>query len=205
MVSFFAMALPLARTVKMTDSQEKSIYFFLRNLTASPIQRTKEVDPIMINQSFIVNGTVRNTSPPNCTISICPTRISRATIINPILCFILLKADLPVAKALALNIFQNCSKTKMVKNLDRSYLLISPVTSVKKNSRPIRIATNANPTNKMVERIGAVIMKSDDFRGLLFITFSFGGSDASAPAADATTTEPAAPAEEAPAGETPAV
>lgn len=90
-------------------------YFFVNNLPSSPIHNTRDVAAMIIPQSLASKGTVRNTSPPNVTIRICPANIIPATIIKPKLSFIPAKADFPVWKAFALNIFQNCSKTNTVK------------------------------------------------------------------------------------------
>ena len=48
----------------------------------SPTHITNDVEPIINSQSFQVNGTVRNTSPPQVTIMNCPTRISNSTANN---------------------------------------------------------------------------------------------------------------------------
>ena len=98
--------------------------FYFLNLPikrpASPTQRTSEVEPIMIPQSFQDKGTTLNISPPNVTIRYCPTMISKATIKKLLHPFRLANAERPSMNAFALNMFQNWSITKKLKNQDRS-------------------------------------------------------------------------------------
>ena len=80
------------------------------------MQRTTDVVTTIMSQSLALRLVTLNISPPNCTISICPTKMTAAMIMNPLQSLILASADLPVMNALALNMFQNCNITKMVKN-----------------------------------------------------------------------------------------
>ena len=90
------------------------------NRKISPIMATTDVVSMSCHQSFVDRGVTLNISPPKVTMSICPTTISNATHRNPLHFHIELNADVPVAKALALNMFQNCSITNMVKKSDNS-------------------------------------------------------------------------------------
>ena len=93
---------------------------FANNRTISPTITTADVASVSCHQSFMLNGVTLNISPPKLTMSICPTIISSPTKINPRHFQIHENADVPVANALALNMFQNCSITNMVKNIDNS-------------------------------------------------------------------------------------
>ena len=117
---------------------------------------------------------------------------------NPLQLPRLWNADLPVIKAFALNIFQNCNITNSVKNRLNSYVL-SPLYSPNENENksvieaisecciitntPSKITVNRPPTPKMFHDIGLEIIKSVTLRGLSFITECCGGSDANAMAA----------------------
>ena len=70
-------------------------------------RETREVEPIMIPQSFQDNGTTLNISPPNVTIRYCPMIMSKATIKKLLHPFRLANAERPSINAFALNIFQN--------------------------------------------------------------------------------------------------
>ena len=94
-------------------------YFFLKSRNNSPNQSTKEVDPMMISQSVMRSGVTLKNSPPQETMKIWPSRITNAMSTNPPQ-FLKWKADLPVSKARALNIFQNWRNTKIVKNIESS-------------------------------------------------------------------------------------
>ena len=59
-----------------------------------------------------------------------------------------LNADAPVIKAFALNIFQNCSITKNVKNHDNSYCDNAP-SLLKYSSTPNNTATKSAATMNM--------------------------------------------------------
>ena len=85
----------------------------------SPIQSTIDVEPMIITQSEIRRGVTLKNSPPTVTMAICPTRIASAMATNPP-APLKWKALRPVWNARALNIFQNCRKTKIVKNIDSS-------------------------------------------------------------------------------------
>ena len=75
----------------------------------------------MAIQSRIYKRSTLNISPPKRMITIWPTMISKAIGRNPSAVPVRLeKADLLVRKALALNMFQNWSMTKKVKNKDCS-------------------------------------------------------------------------------------
>ena len=75
---------------------------------------------MMSTQSRKEMGVVRKTSPPNCTIRNCPTGMMIIIRRKPVHSFKPLKAEPCDRKALALNIFQNCNMTKVVKNTDNS-------------------------------------------------------------------------------------
>ena len=90
------------------------------NRNISPIMATIDVVRMSCHQSPAESGVTLNISPPKVTMSICPTTISNATNRNPLHFHIEQNADVPVAKALALNMFQNCNITKMVKKSDNS-------------------------------------------------------------------------------------
>ena len=67
--------------------------------------------------------TTSNISPPKVTISTCPTRMIAKVKTKPLAIFFVYKpfnADASVIKALALKMFQNCIKTKIVKSNDNS-------------------------------------------------------------------------------------
>ena len=81
---------------------------------------TIEVDKMSCHQSSMLKGVTPNISPPKVTMRICPTAMRRPTPINPVHFPIAANADVPVANALALNMFQNCSITNMVKKSDSS-------------------------------------------------------------------------------------
>ena len=72
-----------------------------------------------MHQSVNGNGMTPKKRPPSCTIAIWPAKIIAATDVNPRQP-LRLKAELPVANALTLNMFQNCMKTKIVKNTESS-------------------------------------------------------------------------------------
>ena len=76
---------------------------------------------MMNPQVGILRGTVRNTSPPNCTIKYWPIGIINIMVIKPGQAFKFLKAEPWVKNDLALNIFQNCNITKVVKKMESSY------------------------------------------------------------------------------------
>ena len=98
-----------------------TIYIYLLdNLNNSPIHKTREEDPIIIAQSLKDKGITLNISPPKVTIRYWPIKISNATSKKLLLSFKLAKAERPSIKAFALNIFQNCSITKKLKNHDKS-------------------------------------------------------------------------------------
>ena len=81
---------------------------------------TTDVASVSCHQSLADSGVTLNISPPKLTISICPTIISNPIPINPLHFHMHENADVPVANALALNMFQNCNMTNMVKNNDIS-------------------------------------------------------------------------------------
>lgn len=85
----------------------------------SPIHSTGEVPTIINSQSLMLIGVTLKACPPTLTISICPTMMTKAIRIKLLLSGNL-NIDLFVAKARALNMFQNCKKTKMEKNNDNS-------------------------------------------------------------------------------------
>ena len=100
---------------------ESIIYFLLTKRIISPIQRTNEVAITMMIQSI-------GLTPPSATLNISwtpgisvimtwPMKITRTMIINHFVFFheIPLNAESEVMNDLALNRFQNCSITKMVK------------------------------------------------------------------------------------------
>ena len=88
---------------------------------SSPNHRTREVPAKMRPQSVQLRGTTLNIFPPKVTMRYCPARISRATRPKPpMLAPMRAKALWCVLNALALNMFQNWSRTKMVKNRDSS-------------------------------------------------------------------------------------
>lgn len=90
--------------------------FDYRNMRfSSPKMRMGLVTASSSNQSTIPNGATLNILPPMLTMSTCPKTISSAIPMKPELSFRLWKAERPDRKALALNIFQNCRKTKRVK------------------------------------------------------------------------------------------
>ena len=72
----------------------------------------------------------------------------RATTKNPLHCDKSAKADRFSPNALALNMFQNCNKTKKLKNHDRSWA-DNPACAWKWNNKPINIRTNNRPMPKM--------------------------------------------------------
>ncbi len=98
---------------------EEFYFFFSVRRQISPIHSTIEVAEIIMAQSVMESGTTLKNLPPICTIAICPTRMKRAISSKPPQSF-MWKAERPVEKALALNIFQNCRNTNMVKNSDSS-------------------------------------------------------------------------------------
>ena len=107
---------------------------FLINLTISPIQRMTEVPTITRIQSPKGSGITLNISPPKLTIRICPTKMINKVMSKPgnsSLRNSPFKADSQVLKALALKIFQNCMKTKMVKSNDSSFGVKLPATWLK--------------------------------------------------------------------------
>ena len=81
---------------------------------------TVEVTNVSCIQCSADSGSTLNILPPIFTISTCPTTINSPTPINPAQRHIDAKADVFVANALALNIFQNCNITNMVKKSDNS-------------------------------------------------------------------------------------
>ena len=88
---------------------------------SSPNHKTREVPAKMRPQSVQLRGTTLNILPPKVTMRYCPARISRATRPKPpMLAPMRAKALWCVLNALALNMFQNWSRTKMVKNRDSS-------------------------------------------------------------------------------------
>lgn len=93
--------------------------FFIAR-TISPIQSTGEVAARMIPQSAQRSGTTLNISPPTVTISHWPANMTNAINRNPPDRPSPAKADLPLINALALNMFQNCNSTKIVKKSDNS-------------------------------------------------------------------------------------
>ena len=95
-------------------------HYFLKSLRISPIQNTTDVLPIIIAQSISFKTVTLNISPPNVTISHCPPMMIKATNKNPPLLSSEANADFSLINALALNMFQNCSITKMVKNNESS-------------------------------------------------------------------------------------
>ena len=72
------------------------------------------------HQSLMLRGVTLNISPPKVTISICPAIIMSPIHKNPVQFHIELKVSCPEANDLALNMFQNCSITNIVKNSDNS-------------------------------------------------------------------------------------
>lgn len=97
-------------------------YFFLMRLIirdSSPIHKTREVPRVIHIHCVKLNGIVLKTLPPKLTTRICPTTMAEATMRKPLLWDNPLKAELFVPKVLALNMFQNCSMTNVVKNMVR--------------------------------------------------------------------------------------
>ena len=69
---------------------------------------------MMMSQSEILRGTTLKKRPPTVTMRICPRRMESA-IIRKLPQSLKWKAERPVSKARALNIFQNWRNTKVVK------------------------------------------------------------------------------------------
>ena len=100
------------------------LFRLLKRRNNSPIHRTTEVEVTMINQSERLRGETLNILPPHCTMIICPTNINKAITPKPLQPF-KWKALRPVAKARALNMFQNCIITKSVKKMLNSWFVSS--------------------------------------------------------------------------------
>ena len=88
----------------------------MRRRNSSPIHSTIEVPAMMIAQSSGLMGVTLNILPPTVTINTCPTSMITAISPKP-LQPLKWNAERPVLNARALNIFQNCSITNMVKNI----------------------------------------------------------------------------------------
>ena len=86
-----------------------------------------EVNPTIQAHSCHESGTVRKTSPPSSTMSHCPSAMSASTVRNVRLCAMPWLAAHPASNPLALNRFQNCRKTKVVKNTVSWRTVGSPV------------------------------------------------------------------------------
>ena len=93
------------------------------------------------------------------------------------------RADLPLPRAFALRRFQNCSITKVVKNIDSSCFCTSP-SFCRQWIRYANITTNITiPIPNILCSMGLVIIKSVCRRGLSSRTSFVGGSEARAIAA----------------------
>ena len=84
------------------------------------------VPPSRYIQSFSARLVTLNISPPKVTMRYCPIKIIKVTNTNPLLLAMELNAVFPVMNALALNKFQNCSNTKIVKKRECSYRVSVP-------------------------------------------------------------------------------
>lgn len=87
---------------------------FLQTRYNSPIIITGDVERIIIAQSIALRGVTLKNLPQKFTINICPNAITVAIIKNP-LQSLKWNAERFVAKARALNMFQNCKNTKVEK------------------------------------------------------------------------------------------
>ena len=127
------------------------ILFIKRIISA--IHSTVDVEAIIVSQLFSDRGVTLNIVPPNVTIRYCPAIIISATNKKLLLLNNPLNADAPLIKAFALNIFQNCSITKSVKNHDSSYCDNTP-SLLKYSSTPISTATKIAATmNRVMEEL----------------------------------------------------
>ncbi len=149
----------------------------------SPPTASSEVKPITSAHCIHESGSVRNTSPPNSTISTCPTPIAARIRKNSRQPARHVKTEWRVSKPLALNMFQNCRKTNVEKK-SVSWRTVSPPSMiVHQKSIPSSTTTIAVPHVKSVRAMPGVMMNSSLGRGFSSITSGLGGSEAIAIAA----------------------
>ncbi|CCY64936.1 unknown [Prevotella sp. CAG:1124] len=139
---------------------------------------------MMTSHSCSDSGSVRNILPPKVTIIHCPPRIIASTSSSPLSWVKAWKAEWLEPNDLALNRFQNCSITKVVKNKDSSCTCKSPALWLQCINMPKRKQKNSKPIIIIPCAIPRVMIKSDCLRGLSFMTSRDGGSDARASAAN---------------------
>ena len=158
----------------------------LRRFTArhiSPIQRTSDVEAMIVAHSVSDRGSVRNILPPKVTIIHWPPSIISSTSSSPLSWVKAWKAEWLEPNALALNRFQNWSMTNVVKKSDSSCTCRLPELWLQCIRNANSTAKKATPMKTIPLAMPLVIMKSVCLRGLSFITSRDGGSEASASAA----------------------
>ena len=151
--------------------------------TISPPTAISDVLPMITAHSRHASGSVRKTSPPNSTMSTCPTAMANRIRKNSRHPRRQEKTEWRVSKPLALNIFQNCRNTNVEKKTVSWRTVSPPVVIVHQNSMPSNIATMTMPHVKSVRAMARVMMNSLRGRGFSSITSGFGGSEAMAIAA----------------------